>query len=92
MISIHRINEDQAQRFWEKVLSGENILRTDPEYRLRAQLIKPVGSVVLHTISGHKMHRSMYNLCACWWNSRRTGETRHSVKLAAISGVIELKP
>lgn len=88
MIATHRKNAEKAEIFWRKVQSGLGFKsKTEPEKRIRDFLQSPtVGQM-----NSRSHHEAVYATCICWWNSFVTGESRHSVKIAAMSEMPAVK-
>jgi hypothetical protein len=79
IIGTMRVNRDAADRFWQKVATGELLETGDPCGRLRDSLVEMHH--LKSAMSGKEAQQMTYALCVSWWNTWRTGSKRNGVKL-----------
>lgn len=91
IIATHRVDLDHAPDFWERVIFGDRLERGTPQYELRNKLLDP-KQIYRNLTNSYQKKAAIYNYCICWWNSYATGEQRNSVKIAAIEGIVNVKP
>lgn len=85
MLATHRVEPEKATEFWRQVRDGEMLKKTDPQKRLHDALNCGLGSYAWKRKGD--ITRTVYCLCAVWWNAWITGENRNSVKLRAIKEI-----
>lgn len=82
IIATARKNNKAAFEFWEKVGSGEMLVITDPRRKLRDALLD--RRFLGEARGGSRRPKVMFSMCASWWNSWRSGDSRRYVKVNAI--------
>jgi len=90
IIATHRLAPRLAKDFWDRVLTGIGLVRNSPQHKLHQKLATTTNLAIVGKSNGVDRHLAIFNLCACWWNAWRTGDERHTVKLAAMKRVVEL--
>ena len=88
IIATARLNQAKAKEFWPRVLGGYDLDRGSAEWRLSKDI--SAGLIVKTGQSGGSRLVKMWNLCASWWNAYARKESRKSVKLESIKGIVEL--
>lgn len=83
-------NKHDATMFWEKVATGEELVRLDPEYRLREFLQTSIMTMRSGTYRIASKHEMIYKSIRCW-NAFRKGETIRNLKYSPDSEIPEVK-
>ncbi len=88
IIATGRKNSTAALDFWTGVGTGEMLVKSDPQFKLRDSLMN------LKFLAGlrgtRSRQRAMFNLCGTWWNAWRSGQQRGSVKINAMNGMVKV--
>lgn len=87
MLSTFRQSPEKSRIFWSRVVTGELITRSNPEYRLRACLMS--GNIAGNINGGFSRSRAFYCYCISYWNSWVRGEQRSGVKMKCMRNIPE---
>ena len=75
-----------AMDFWDAINTGASLGINDPRLQCREKICSPYGRK-----DGRNGIINVFNICASYWNTWRTGGQRRSVKLNAIKNYVEMK-
>jgi len=89
MIATYRKNKKEADKFWNKVGSGEMLEHGEPAKKLRDMLLKT--SFGGNCKGGIGFISACFVISVAWWNSYRTGDNREHVQITAFKTFPQVK-